>query len=122
MTQRSVKTWRNLLMPAESVGRRTLLTVSIGAALALGGLRRAVASPRADIDPAIDGAGADRQPSKSPSFADVSQVEPWDALLFLAGRHPRYPGATLDSLTAFAPADILETMDTVVVDAVAAGR
>ncbi len=44
------------------------------------------------------------------------------ALLFLAGRDPRYPGASLDSLMGFSPADILETMDTDVLDTVYARR
>src|SRR5687768_16848580 len=33
--------------------------------------------------------------------ADVSLVGPDEALRFLAGRHPRYPGAGLDSLMGF---------------------
>lgn len=58
----------------------------------------------------------------APSFPDVSRVEPWDALLFLAGQDRRYPEASVDSLRGFSAANILETMDTVVLDAVHADR
>lgn len=55
-----------------------------------------------------------------PAFSRVDEVEPWDGLLFLAGRHPAYPGANLDSLMGYSAADILETTDTDVMDAVVA--
>lgn len=57
-----------------------------------------------------------------PAFADVARVDADGALLFLAGRDPRYPGANLDSLMGFSPAVILETMDTDVLDTVYARR
>lgn len=53
-------------------------------------------------------------------FSAVDQVEPWDGLLFLAGTHPRYPGADLDAIMGFSAADILETMDTVTLDSIEA--
>lgn len=58
----------------------------------------------------------------APSFSDVATVQPWEALLFLAGRDPRYAGASVESIMAYSPADILETMDTDVLDAVLASR
>ncbi len=71
--------------------------------------------------PTGPGGGQEQQPAE-PSFSQVAEVGPWEALLYLAGRHPRYPGADLDSMMGFSAADILETMDTDVLDAVAARR
>ena len=110
------------------LSRRRLLAAGTGATLALAGLRRAGAwpvfdegvrflgvSPREEDPPAATEA-------ETPVFSDVAWVEPWDALLFLAGRHRRYPGVHLDSMMGYSAADILETMDTVVLDAVHANR
>jgi hypothetical protein len=115
-------------MPRARIGRRRLLTAGVGAALALGGLHRAAAWPAFD-DPAVSPdtvSPSEQEPEpgtdRRPEFSDVAAVEPWDALLFLAGRNPRYPNASLESLMGFSPADILETMDTVVLDSVNAGR
>lgn len=130
------------------VSRRRVLTAGAGAALALGGLTVARAWPVGDDgDPlwlqAPDSQHADLAPAAEPdpppaeartsndppsaqadvpAVSDVARTEPWDALRFLAGRHPRYPGASLDTLMGFSPANILETMDTVVMDAVHANR
>ncbi|MGD9894675.1 MAG: hypothetical protein AB7U18_25585, partial [Dehalococcoidia bacterium] len=107
--------------------RRRLLAASIGATLALTAFGRAAASPRTETDPA-EGAGEDEgrqsgtQLEKRPSFSDVSKVEPWDALLYLAGKDRRFPAASLDCLRGFSAADIIETMDTDVLDAVAGAR
>lgn len=60
--------------------------------------------------------------SQPPTFSDVAAVDPWNGLLFLAGKLPGYPGANLDSLMGFSPADILETCDTVEIDALEARR
>ncbi|MER3420795.1 MAG: hypothetical protein C4290_09865 [Chloroflexota bacterium] len=65
--------------------------------------------------------GQEQQPTE-PTFSRVEEVGPWEVLLYLAGRHPRYPGANLDSMMGFSAADILETMDTDVLDTVAARR
>ncbi|MGI8550896.1 MAG: hypothetical protein ACR2PL_08940 [Dehalococcoidia bacterium] len=43
---------------------------------------------------------------------------PQEVLQFFAGHHPRYPGASPDSLIGFSPADILETMDTAWLDTI----
>jgi hypothetical protein len=105
--------------------RRRLLAAGIGASLALGVLSRAAASPRMDTDPDEGEAGsrqADAPMEKRPSFSDVARVEPWEALLYLAGKDRQFPEASLESLRAFSPANIIETMDTVVLDAVAADR
>jgi hypothetical protein len=91
--------------------RRLLVTAAGAAALGLGMPLRA----RTRMFPS---AGRRAWAQAMPEFSDVSAVEPEEALLFLAGRHPRYPGANLDSLMGFSPADILETMDTVVLDSV----
>lgn len=59
-----------------------------------------------------------RQTATAPSFSDVARIEPVEALRFLSGRHPSFPGANLDSSMGFSPADILETCDTDVLDTV----
>ncbi|MGH2604651.1 MAG: hypothetical protein ACRDJ9_35330, partial [Dehalococcoidia bacterium] len=113
--------------PAIPVPRRLLLAAGVGTALA------AALSCHLRARPVWDGAAIlpppqpppsvdppDEPRAAAPSFSDVAQVEPWDALLFFTGRHPRYPGATIDSLIGFSPADILETMDTVLLDTIGA--
>ena len=128
------------------ISRRLLLLAGAGTGLALGGLHAARARPVDDDGdlrgrwsatapqehepPAPPSSAAPDAPPPSqppgeagtPSFSDVARVEPWDALLFLAGRHPAYPGASIESMVGFSPADILETMDTVVLDTVHANR
>jgi hypothetical protein len=113
------------MVPAPLSRRRLLAAgLSTGAALALG-TRAARAGlvmedgsdePDAPEGPQTPGAEA------TPSFSDVAQAGPDEVLRFLAGRHPRYPGANIESLMAFSPADILETMDTDVMDSVQAAR
>jgi hypothetical protein len=98
--------------------RRLLLTTAATAALGLSRVGAVRARPWLGPDRTGDPAPLRQDAPPVPEFGDVAQVEPWDGLLFLAGRHPRYPGATLDSLMGFSPADILETMDTVVLDSV----
>ena len=129
---------------AAPITRRRLLAAGAGAALALGDARRAGARPLWDDDEmaqyaALRRGGAGLAPAapvsatplsaalarselEAPSFSDVARVEPWDALLFLAGRDPRHPGGSVDSIMGFSPANILETMDTVVMDSVQANR
>jgi len=116
--------------PVTPVSRRLLFVAGVGTALAAALACHLRARPVRDgaailtpptqppqpVDLSLD------PPADEPAFSDVAQVEPWDALLFLAGRHPRYPGATIDSLTGFSPADILETMDTVVLDTIRANQ
>ena len=53
-------------------------------------------------------------------FSNVEWVEPDEALAFLAGRHRAYPHADLDSIQGFSPANIVETMDTELLDEIAA--
>lgn len=77
--------------------------------------------PSAASSAASQSATAGAEPL-APVLSDVARIEPWEALLFLAGRDPRHPGAGLDTLMGFSPADILETMDTVVMDSVLANR
>jgi hypothetical protein len=114
------------------LSRRRLLAAGAGAALLLGGARRTGARPVWDErDVAYDHTGTapgaaaatlTRQEPEPATLSDVARTEPWEALLFLAGRDSRYPGATVDSLMGFSPANILETMDAVVLDAVQASR
>lgn len=54
-----------------------------------------------------------------PSFSDVSQETPAEIIAFLRGQHPRYPRADTSAARNFSPSDILETMDTIVLDRVA---
>jgi hypothetical protein len=61
-------------------------------------------------------------PSSEPAFSQVADATPQEVLRFLSGRDPRYPGASPDDLIGFSPADILETMDTTVLDAVQAAQ
>lgn len=105
--------------------RRQVLAAGIGAALTFAAIERTGATPPSDTDPAgSQGAGRQTglQPEKGPVFSDVAQVEPWDALLYLAGKDRRYPDASIESLQGFSAANIVETMDTVVLDAIAADR
>lgn len=102
--------------------RRRLLTAAgaLGAALALRRVRGAVARLPSDGEHTGTRRAAVRQETRAaqeaPVFADVAWVNADEALLFLAGRHARYPGSNLDSIMGFSAADILETMDTVVLD------
>ena len=119
---------------AVPISRRRLLAVGAGASVLLSGCASpsadwlawdggvAAQAPATDLDPQLSTAGLASDEPETPSFSEVARVEPWDALLFLAGRDPRHPGASLDSIMAFSPANLLETMDTVVLDAVQANR
>ena len=112
-----------------AVGRRGFLAAAAaaGLGLALRGTRGAAARP-------VDDGGAGSRPVAGeqqrrsltaqgwPAISDVSWVTADEALLFLAGGHRGYPGTNLDSIWGFSPADILETMDTVVMDDVQARR
>jgi len=53
-----------------------------------------------------------------PQFSDVAQRTPADALLYLRGRLPGYPEGSPQTAINFSPSDILETMDTIVLDQV----
>jgi hypothetical protein len=111
------------------ISRRRFTLSGIAAALALGLPATAAARQPPEEEMTVTEARIDPRPvppaaapAKGPEFPDVARVEPWDALLFLAGKHPRYARATIESLMTFSPADILETMDTVVLDSVLATR
>ena len=52
-------------------------------------------------------------------FADVSQRTPSDVVAYLHGSLPDYPGSNSESVLNFSPSNILETMDTIVLDRVA---
>ena len=114
--------------PAGTFSRRALLALAGTGTLAvlLGRDQQGRARPLLDDgDEAGEQAGvsgAQEQQPTEPAFSRVEEVGPWEALLYLAGRHPRYPGANLDSMMGFSAADILETMDTDVLDAIAARR
>jgi hypothetical protein len=58
----------------------------------------------------------------APRFSDVSQRTPADVLLYLQGKLPDYPGSGPSSSLNFSPSDILETMDTIVLDHVQQNR
>jgi hypothetical protein len=120
---------------AARLPRRRLLAAGAGVSLLYArGTRRASAWPIWDDGEvahavtapmrgrALPAAALARQEPEAPAFSDVAGVEPWDALLFLAGRDPRHPDGSVDSIMGFSPADILETMDTVVLDTVEANR
>jgi hypothetical protein len=117
--------------PAGGFSRRALLAVMGAGILAalVGGDGRAhplFQDGDASHGPRTTGAGepgpSAEQQTGEPSFSQVEEVGPWEALWYLAGRHPRYPGANLDGIMGFSAANILETMDTDVLDAVAARR
>jgi hypothetical protein len=69
----------------------------------------ATATPAPVVPPLVDG---------RPGFSEVSQATPSDVVAFLTGRHPRYPGSDASKVVDFSPSDILETMDTIVLDRV----
>jgi hypothetical protein len=54
----------------------------------------------------------------SPSFSNVAEAGPDEIVQYLAGKHPLYPGAGTGNFLGYSPADILESLDTVVLDAV----
>ena len=58
----------------------------------------------------------------APRFSDVSQRTPADVLRYLQGKLPDYPGSGPASSLNFSPSDILETMDTIVLDHVQQNR
>src|SRR5262249_57404538 len=73
----------------------------------------AVATPAPVVPPLVAG---------RPGFSEVSQATPSDVVAFLAGRHPLYPGSDASKVVDFSPSDILETMDTIVLDRVRQGE
>jgi hypothetical protein len=54
----------------------------------------------------------------TPQFSDVAQRSPSDVVSYLQGQLPDYPAGRSSSIVDFSPADILETMDTAVLDQV----
>lgn len=54
----------------------------------------------------------------TPRFSDVAQRTPADVIAYLEGRLPGYPGSSPEWVIDFSPSDILETMDTIVLDEV----
>jgi hypothetical protein len=57
-------------------------------------------------------------PNLTPTFSDVTARTTADGIKFLQGKLAGYPGSGAASLLGFSPGDILETLDTVVVDRV----
>ncbi len=57
-----------------------------------------------------------------PTFSDVLARTPRDGVQYLRGRLREYPGGSASSVFGFSPSDILETLDTVVVDRVRASH
>lgn len=53
-----------------------------------------------------------------PRFSDVSKRTPADVVAYLEGKLPEYPGSGPNWAIDFSPSDILETMDTIVLDQV----
>jgi len=53
-----------------------------------------------------------------PRFSNVAQRTPAEVLLYLQGRLPGYPEGSPQTEVNFSPSDILETMDTIVLDQV----
>lgn len=97
--------------------RRTLIAAAGLAALGLSAASQVTARR---VETERDAGPADGMAQEVLRFSEVEQVEPWDGLLFLSGKHARYPGANLESIMGFSAADILETMDTVVLDSIQA--
>src|SRR5262249_15049168 len=60
--------------------------------------------------------------SLAASLPEVTEVDVEEAIAFLAGEHRDYPDAGLDSIIDFSAANIVETMDTSVLDEVHARR
>jgi hypothetical protein len=53
-----------------------------------------------------------------PAFTEVANVGPDEIALYFGGKHPNYPGAGVANFLGYSPADILESMDTTVLDQV----
>jgi hypothetical protein len=51
-----------------------------------------------------------------PVFSDVTSRTPTDGVAYLRGKLPEYPGSSPDWVMRFSSSDILETMDTTVLD------
>jgi hypothetical protein len=56
-----------------------------------------------------------------PNFSNVAEVGPNDIALYFAGRLPNYPGVSVANFLGYSPADILESMDTAVLDQIGQG-
>jgi len=74
----------------------------------------AAAGVRAAQSPAAQGS--------APSFSNVAEVGPDEIALYFGGKHPNYPGAGVANFLGYSPADILESMDTAVLDQVGQSR
>lgn len=61
-------------------------------------------------------------PNGAPRFSDVASRTPAEVIAYLQGRLPGYPGSGPSALLGFSPSDILETMDTLVLDTVGVRR
>lgn len=110
--------------PSAGFTRRRLLAAGALGLAALTAPHQALAYPLPDGE---NPAAAERRDAGSltleqPVFSEVALATPQDVLRFLAGHDPHYPGADTDALIGFSPADILETLDTSVLDAVQAQR
>lgn len=105
---------------AAAIGRRRFLVSLSAGALTLAAPRRLLAHPIIGPDAAPPPLWTPPAFQGRPQFSDVAQVEPRTALLFLAGRLPQFPSANLERFLGFSPANILETVDTDVLDDVRA--
>jgi hypothetical protein len=56
--------------------------------------------------------------ASTPNFTEVAGIGPDEIALYFGGKHPRYPGAGIANFLGYSPADILESMDTAVLDGV----
>lgn len=54
----------------------------------------------------------------APAFSAVAERTPDEAIAYLSGQSPSYAGSGIASVLDFSPSDILETMDTIVLDRV----
>jgi hypothetical protein len=76
------------------------------------------AAPVAATAPTPDPAPVVSPTVTAPSFSDVTARTPADGIKFLQGKLPAYTGSNAGSLLGFSSSDILETLDTGVVDRV----
>jgi hypothetical protein len=110
-----------------------LLGATLALSVACGGPRSAAPQDEAKGDesrqpnesppaPAIVPIGQAPSPSQpaatAPSFTEVANVGPDEIALYFAGKHPNYPGASIANFLGYSPVDLLESMDTAVLDQV----
>jgi hypothetical protein len=112
--------------------RRQVVALALAAAATSGaGLAAVAARPMRDPERLLDravgpatsptapaAAGIPFEGAQSLSFSNVAEAGPDEVAQYLAGMHPLYPSAGIGNFLGFSPADILESMDTVVLDGV----